>query len=435
MIQWMRLLSALALGHAVLCAADVSAFVGARILDGTTKSPIDAGVIVVRDGRIDAVGPKGSIQIPKDARIIDLAGKTITPGFHATHVHISDVHGLQPPAYTLENTERQLGVYARYGITTLWSLGGEQEPAFEARRQQDASSLKKPLNRSRLYLSGEIITGDTPEAAREMVTKVAATKPDILKIRVDDQLGTAKKMPPAVYKAVIDEAHRRGLRVAAHIFYLDDAKELLRSGVDMIAHSVRDKEIDSEFISLMKARNIPYCPTLTREISTFAYEAEPAFFNDPFFQREADPQVVAQLKEPARQESMRQSRSAQAYKKGLEIAKRNLAKASKAGLLIVMGTDSGASANRFQGYFEHLEMEMMADAGLTPEQVIRSATGDAARAMKLAHAGVIAKGAVADFNVFDRDPSSDIRNTKTLQSVWIAGNQTPRNSVKSGSQR
>lgn len=428
MIQWMRLLPALALGHAVLCAADVSAFVGARILDGTAKPPIDAGVIVVRDGRIDAVGPKGSIQIPKDARIIDLAGKTITPGFHATHVHISDVHGLQRPAYTAENTERQLGVYARYGITTLWSLGGEQEPAFEARRKQ-------PLNRSRLYLSGEIIIGDTPEAAREMVARVAATKPDILKIRVDDQLGTAKKMAPAVYKAVIDEAHRRGLRVAAHIFYLDDAKELLRSGVDMIAHSVRDKEIDNEFISLMKARSIPYCPTLTREISTFAYESAPAFFNDPFFQSEADPQVVAQLKEPARQEAMRQSRSAQAYKKGLEIAKRNLAKASQAGLLIVMGTDSGASANRFQGYFEHLELDMMADAGMTPQQILRSATGDAARAMKLANAGVIAKGAVADFNVFDRDPSSDIRNTKTLHSVWIAGNQVPRNSTKSGSQR
>jgi imidazolonepropionase-like amidohydrolase len=261
-----------------------------------------------------------------------------------------------------------------------------------------------------------------------MVARVAATKPDILKIRVDDQLGSAKKMAPAVYKAVIDEAHRRGLRVAAHIFYLDDAKDLLRSGVDMIAHSVRDQEIDNEFISLMKARNIPYCPTLTREVSTFVYESTPEFFSDPFFQRGADSQVVAQLKEPARQQSMRQSRSAQAYKKALEMAKQNLAKASKAGLLIVMGTDSGASANRFQGYFEHLEMEMMADAGMTPQQILRSATGDAARGMKLDKAGVIAKGAWADFNVFDRDPSSDIRNTKSLHSVWISGNQVKRDS-------
>ena len=221
-----------------------------------------------------------------------------------------------------------------------------------------------------------------------MVAKVAAQKPDIIKIRVDDQLGTAKKMTPPVYKAVIDEAHRRGLRVAAHIYYLEDAKELLRSGVDVIAHSVRDQEIDSEFISLMKARNIPYCPTLTREVSTFAYEGTPEFFKDPFFQREADPQVVAQLKEPARQDAMRQSRSAQMYKKALEVAKRNLKKASDAGVLVVMGTDSGAGANRFQGYFEHMEMHMMADAGLSPQQILRSATGDAARAMKLENAGV-----------------------------------------------
>src|SRR5699024_9157191 len=154
-----------------------------------------------------------------------------------------------------------------------------------------------------------------------------------------------------------EEAHRHGLRVAAHIFYLDDAKDLLRSGVDMIAHSVRDRDIDSEFISLMKQRGIPYCPTLTREVSTFIYESTPSFFSDPFFLREADSAVVAQLEEPARQEAMRKSRSAHEYKKALEVAKRNLGKAAQSGLVVVMGTDSGASANRFQGYFEHLEMQ------------------------------------------------------------------------------
>jgi imidazolonepropionase-like amidohydrolase len=161
-------------------------------------------------------------------------------------------------------------------------------------------------------------------------------------------------------------------------------------------------------------------------VSTFIYESEPAFFSDPFFLREADSEVIAQLKEPARQESMRKSRSAQQYKKALEVAKRNLAKAAQSGLLIVMGTDSGASANRFQGYFEHLEMEIMAGAGLSPVQILRSATGDAAPAMKLRDTGVIAKGAWADLNVFDRDPSADIRHTRTLQSVWIAGNEVPR---------
>jgi imidazolonepropionase-like amidohydrolase len=259
-----------------------------------------------------------------------------------------------------------------------------------------------------------------------MVARVAALKPDFIKIRVDDNLGTTAKMPPAVYTAVIDEAHKRGLRVAAHIFYLDDAKALLRAGVDVIAHSVRDKDIDDEFIRLMKAKDVPYIPTLTRELSTFVYESTPEFLNDPFFLREADAALVAQLKEPARQSAMRASASAQAYKAALVVAKRNLKKASDAGLLIAMGTDSGAFPERFEGYFEHLELEMMADAGMTPPQILRAATSQAARAMKLDGVGNFQKGSWADFVVLDRNPLTDIRNTRSIASVWIAGNQVKR---------
>src|SRR5262249_15439218 len=133
-----------------------------------------------------------------------------------------------------------------------------------------------------------------------------------------------------------------------------------------------------------KKRNIPYCPTLTRELSTFIYESTPAFFSDPFFLREADREVIAQLQEPQRQEAMSKSPTAQSYKAALGVAKRNLKKAVNAGLLIVMGTDAGPFPNRFQGYFEHLEMEMMAESGLTPAQILRAATGDAAQAMKQA---------------------------------------------------
>ncbi len=250
-----------------------------------------------------------------------------------------------------------------------------------------------------------------------------STKRLIIKIRVDDNLGTVAKMPPAVYRAIIDEAHQRGLRVAAHIFYLEDAKDLLRAGVDFIAHSVRDREIDDEFITLMKRRNIPYCPTLTREISTFVYESTPAFFSDPFFLREADREVVAQLNEPQRQEAMRRSASAQAYKTALAVAQRNLKRAADAGLLIAMGTDAGPFANRFQGYFEHLEMELMAEAGLTTAQILRSATLDAAHALQVEGIGALTKGAWADFIVLDRDPLKDIRHTRSLSSVRIAGNQ------------
>jgi len=403
--------------------AGMKAFVGARLIDGSGKPAVENAALIARDGRVEAVGPASEVKTPAGAQTINLAGKFIIPGLISTHVHVSDVQGLRPPAYTEENTLRQLGVFARYGVTSVLSLGGEKEPAFKARDAQNTPSL----DRTRIYLAGDVITGKTPQEAREMVARVAAMKPNIIKIRVDDNLGATVKMSPEVYRAVIDEAHQRGLRVAAHIFYLEDAKDLLRAGADFIAHSVRDKEIDDEFISLMKKRDIPYCPTLTRELSAFAYESTPSFFSDPFFLREADREVVAQLKEPQSQEAMRKSVTAQRYKAALTVALRNLKRAVDAGLLVVMGTDAGAFANRFQGYFEHLEMEMMAEAGLTPAQILRSATVDAARAMRVEGIGSITKGAWADFVVLERDPLKDIRNTRSIASVWIAGNQVKRN--------
>jgi imidazolonepropionase-like amidohydrolase len=390
------------------------AFTGARLVTLDPKPAVTDVLILVKDGRIVEVGPPRTITVPNDATRVNLGGKFVLPGFIATHVHVSDVAGPDRREYTDENTVRQLGVFARYGITTVLSLGGEQAPAFKARADERAT-------RSRIMLAGTIVTAATPEAARQQVNTVADSRPDWIKIRVDDNLGTARKMTPEVYTAVIDEAHKRGLRVAAHIFYLDDAKGLLKAGVDMIAHSVRDKDIDDEFIALMKARDVPYCPTLTRELSTFVYESTPKFFEDPFFLAEADPAMVARLKEPARQQAMAQSKSAQAYKAALEVAKRNLKKASDSGLFVVMGTDSGAFPERFQGYFEHVEMTMMVESGMTPTQVLRSATSAAARALKRPDVGAIERGRWADFVVLDRNPVDDIRNTRSIASVWVGG--------------
>ena len=398
--------------------AGIQAFVGAHLIQGDGTIRKDA-VVVVKDGRIEDVRPAGADV--SGMTITSLAGKYLLPGLIASHVHISDVDGLRPRAYTAGNTERQLGVFARYGITTVVSLGGEQDPAFAAREGQATPSL----TRARLHLSGPVIAGKTPEDARAAVAAVAARKPDFIKIRVDDNLGSGTKMPPEVYRAVIDEAHKRGLRVAAHIFYLDDAKDLLRAGADMIAHSVRDRPIDDEFIAMMKARSVPYCPTLTRELSTFVYESTPPFFSDPLFLREADPAVVAQLREPARQQAMSASTTARAYKAALVVARQNLKKAVDSGVLVVMGTDSGPSADRFQGYFEHLELEMMVESGVTPAQAIRSATGEAARGMKLDGVGSLTKGNRADLLALDRNPLDDIRNTRSIAGVWIAGNPVP----------
>jgi imidazolonepropionase-like amidohydrolase len=398
------------------------ALVGARVVGFAGSPSIDNATILIRDGKIQAIGAAGRVQVPRGTRTTDLAGKFVLPGLISAHAHVSDVDGLKPRAYTTANTLRQLGLYARYGVTTVWSLGGEQAPAFQARDGQSVPTL----DRARIYLSGDVITGRTPDEARQAVARVAALKPDVIKIRVDDNLGTATKMTPEVYRAVIDAAHAAGLRVAAHIFYLDDAKDLLRAGADVIAHSVRDREVDEEFLSLVKSRQAAYVPTLTREISTFVYESTPAFFSDPFFLKEADAAVVAQLKESARQAQFRDSQSAKRYKAALEIAKRNLKRISDAGLLVAMGTDAGPFPERFQGYFEHLEMEMMVDAGLTPAQVLRASTTDAARAMRVEGVGALTPGAWADLLVLNQDPAKDIRNTRQIADVLIAGNAVKR---------
>jgi imidazolonepropionase-like amidohydrolase len=213
--------------------------------------------------------------------------------------------------------------------------------------------------------------------------------------------------------------------VAAHIFYLEDAKGVLAAGADFIAHSIRDRDVDDEIIRQLKARDVCLCPTLMREVSAFVYESEPSFFSDPFFLREADASVLALLRDPKRQETTRTSAAAQSYKKALETASRNLERLVQAGVRIAMGTDTGPPG-RFQGYFEHMELELMAKAGLTPRQILLSATGDAARCTKLdGKVGTIRPGAAADFVVLARNPLDDIRNTRSIESVWIAGNKVP----------
>ncbi|MBI1874053.1 MAG: amidohydrolase family protein [Acidobacteria bacterium] len=399
--------------------AGTLALVGARVFDGTGAPVIEAGTIIVSNGKVDQVGPSTRVKIPAGTERIDVTGKTIVPGLVNAHGHVGDTVGLRsdPKSYTEEHIKRQLRLYSSYGITTVFSLGGDREQGFAVR---DASRAQPDV--ARLFVAGDVITGKTPDEARAMVQRVADQKPDIIKIRVDDNLGTTTKMAPEIYRAVIDAAHQRGLRVAAHVFYLDDAKSLLKTGADYIAHSIRDKEVDAELIGLLKQRDVCVCPTLTREVSTFVYESRPAFFDDPFFLRSAESSVLAELVRPERQEGLRTSKSAQAYKAALKVASRNLKTLVDAGVRIAMGTDTGAPTGRFQGYFEHLELQLMSDAGLSARQVLAAATADAARCMKLdGQLGTLRPGAWADLLVVRSNPLENVRNLRTLESVWIGG--------------
>ena len=198
---------------------------------------------------------------------------------------------------------------------------------------------------------------------------------------------------------------------------------MLDAGADFIAHSVRDTDVDDSFVSMIKRRDVCYSPTLMREVSTFVYESKPAWFTDPLFLKHADAKTLETLQQPARQEQMRNSKSAQAYKKGLEVASRNLKKLSDAGVRIAMGTDTGPPA-RFQGYFELMELELMAKAGMTPQKVLAASTRDAAHCMKLdREIGTIEANKWADFVVLDADPLADVSNVKKINAVYVAGNR------------
>ena len=394
------------------------AYVGALLIDGTGSTPVTGGTLVVRDGRIVAAGPESDVTVPGGARVVDLSGRTVMPGIVNAHGHVGGTLGLEGGHYSEENVLRQLSLYAAYGVTTVVSLGGDGEAGVTVRDAQDRADLR----RARIYVAGEIVTGTTPEEALEVTNRNLQLGTDFIKFRIDDNLGTTDKMAPAVYEAVIARAHEEGVPVAVHVFYREDARAALAAGADFIAHSVRDQEIDDELLSALAESGVCYSPTLLREVSTFVYGSEPDFFEDPFFQRHADPAVVDALRDPERQRSVRDDPASQAYELALGVAAANLFRVADAGIPIAFGTDTGPPG-RFQGYFEHLELERMVAAGMDPMAVLIAATGGAAACMGLAEVGTLEAGKWADFLVLSANPLDDITATRTLEAAFVAGNR------------
>ena len=399
--------------------AGYKAFAGATLIDGTGAEPIRDAVVVVRDGRIEAAGSASSVAIPVGAEMIDLTGRTVIPGLINAHGHVGDTLGLEGGHYSEANVRAHLRLYAVYGITTVLSLGGDGAAGVEVRDAEGAD-----LRHARLRIAGAVVTADSPGEAASQVRANAELGADFIKIRVDDNLGTSTKMTPEVYAAVIEAAHGQGLPLAAHLFYLEDAKGLLRAGADFIAHSVRDATVDDELIELLRETGVCYSPTLTREVSTFIYESEPEFFADPFFLTHADSAVLDALRTAEQQRRYRDSPAAPRYKEALRVAQANLKKLVDAGIEIAFGTDSGPPA-RFQGYFEHMEADLMAAAGLSSGQILRSATGGAAACVGLDDVGTIEPGKWGDMVVLSADPLANIANLRAIDSVWIAGNRVP----------
>ncbi|HWF08165.1 MAG TPA: hypothetical protein VG297_06865, partial [Bryobacteraceae bacterium] len=272
-------------------------FEGARLIVGDGGVPIENSAFLVVDNKFKTIGRKGDIQLPAGATRVNLAGKTVMPALIDAHTHLGwqviKTGQIGVETYTKENLVDHLQRDAYYGIAAVQSMGidkGEIPYQVRANPAPNAALFRTAGRGMAMPNAGPgaaywrpVAYGISTEGeARAAVRELAAKKVDLIKIWVDDRNGTVKKLTPALYRAIIDEAHKNNLRVAAHIFYLEDAKELLRSGIDIFAHGIRDKDVDAEAIELFKQHprvivipNLPERETTEADLA-FAGETVPA---------------------------------------------------------------------------------------------------------------------------------------------------------------
>ena len=407
-----------------------------RLIDGTGTSPQEHVSIVIRDGRIARIGGAG-MAAPTGAEIRELTGKTVMPGLISAHSHLGllvDDAENSATAYTRENVTAQLKQFERYGVTTIMSLGVNRDLVYELREEQRAGRLGGaaiftagrgigvPGGAPRLPAApDQIYRPASVEEARKDVDELAGHHADIVKIWVDKMHGTVPEMSSEMYKAVIEEAHAKELRVAAHEYALEDAKRLVADGVDVLAHSVRDQVVDDAFVEAMKAHGVWYISTFTVDESFFVYAERPAFMQSEFFKNAAGPQLMAKFDAPGYAEKVNGDPQTAQHRKDFEIGQQNLKRLFDAGVRVGFGTDSGALPGRIPGFAEHHELELMVRAGLTPMQAITAATGENAKLLHLADRGTIAVGKRADLLIVDADPLADIRNTQKIFAVYHEG--------------
>ena len=432
--MWKLMMAVLVTG--VSLSGQVTVFQHANVIDGSGGPLLKDAVLVVAQGKIRQLGAGPNVKVPPSAQVIDLTDKTIIPGIINLHGHVGMTKGLSQSAdhYTRESVEANLLTYARYGVTTTTSMGTDLDLIVRIRDEQRRghltgarvfTALQGFTTRAGYPTHVPGVKGVAQEVtsaaqARHWVDQLAAKGADVVKMWVDDHHETFEKLSPAVYGAIIKQAHKKGMKAFAHLYELDDAKGLTRAGLDVMAHSIRDREVDDELIALLKQNNVTAVATLSREKSTFIYADSPPWLDDPFFKQSTTAEVIQALRTRLKA-TQAKDKEREINQKGFEMAKRNLKKLSDAGVRIGFGTDTGPPA-RFPGFFEHWEMEMMIEAGLTPMQVIVSFSKNAAEALGVAKEfGTLAKGKAADFIVLDKDPLVDIRNSRSIHAVYLGG--------------
>ena len=394
---------AVVLGFAVSARAQapgggVTAFEGARIITGNEAGPIENGTLVVQGTRILQVGKAAEVQVPAGATRVNAAGKTIMPTIVDTHTHLST---------TRDALIKDLKRRAYYGVSAALSMGTDGFGLLDMRQENipgAARYFSAGLGITRFEPGPPKFQINSEAEGRKAVQENAAHRADIIKIWVDDRDGKVDKVTPLQYAAVIDEAHNRGLRVTAHIFNMDDAKGLIRAGLDAFAHSVRDRDVDDETVALFRSHpNLTLNPNLPdRGVKVDNSWLKASLSADEYANLEKN-----NTDRPRQQE---------AY----GIQARNLNRLSRAGVRIILGTDGN------RPWSPHEEMADMVTAGMTPMQVIVASTRNAAGFLRMTDAGTLDPGMLADFIVLDANPLEDITNTRKISAVYLHGGQVNR---------
>jgi imidazolonepropionase-like amidohydrolase len=424
-------------------AAAVVLFEGARLIDGSSDAPIENAAFVVEGTRFSRVGRQGQLEVPAGAVRVDLTGKTVIPALVDAHSHIGYMRDLTsgPQNYTRENMLDHLHRFAYFGVAASQAMGtdfGElpfrlREETLKGRYPDAARFLTAgrglaPLPEiSATNMRHAAYPVTTEEGARAAVQELALRNVRLLKTWVDDRGGTIQKLTPTLYRAIIDEAHKRKMRVAVHATELEDAKDLLRAGVDVFAHMI--SHVDDELVALFKQH--PNAAVLTALGGPRRTIYAP-WLNPPH------PLVAATVS--SAQISRLQSRLARAQPDELERARlvwarlaRGLARLNAAGVKIGAATDGGGqTGDQFVGWTMHTEVENMVAAGMTPAQVLVAATRTSAEVLGLDELGTVAPGKSADFIVLDANPLADITNTRKIDRVYLRGREVDRAKLHAG---
>ena len=391
--------------------AQVIVLTHATVVDGTGAGPQKDVTIVMENGRIRDMGPSSKLSVPAGATVVDLKGKFIVPGIINAHGHVG------------AKTEPQLRQYALYGVTTATSMQTDPDEVVQVREAQKRGELRGARVSTVKYRFAPDPEVATPDQARAKVDEIVAGGADYIKVWVDSGFGTRAKLTPEFCAAVLEQARKHGKLTFGHAYELVDAKMLVEQGLNVLAHNIRDREVDSDFIAVLKQRNVTLIPTLIRDEFLFAYGDAPAWIDDPFFQKFVPAERMAVLKTKIRDEQAKNPQRP-LLKAGFEMNKINLKKLSDGGVRIALGTDSGGAADRFfiQGYSEHREMELMVQSGLTPMQVIQSFSKGASEALGIQKEfGTLAKGKTADLLVLEKNPLENIANMRSIQAIYLGG--------------